>query len=203
MVYSPHLGDKLTDWQLIELSGGQSLLLDKDIVEYGPCYGLDLLMWTPWARSYTMIESDPKILDHLSPFITALQRGEGVTVGAQGGGKGAAPVRLIDANLQHRLPLPDQMADVVIDFGTVDNVLAGYAPYEEAARLLRPGGVLLITYANLDFFKEPMSACGDEQRFSPGELAKHLVYTIDAFDVIARFAENQPRAGMSLRRNRW
>lgn len=184
---SPHLGDKLVDWKLIEVMGGQGLFTGKDVLEFGPSYGIDLIMWAPWTASYTMIESAADVLDHLHPIVAWL-------------GQHGRTVSIIPHNLQAHIPLPDQCVDVVIDFGTIDNVLAGYGPYMEAARLLRPGGHLLSTYANRLVLQEPTSSCGDEQRFYPNDLLKELGSV--GLSVCYRIAEDQPRAGLICQKSR-
>lgn len=192
-LFSPHLGDKLVDWALLARAGGQTLVVDKDILELGPSYGIDLMMWAPYARSYTMIESAPNVIDHLQPMVDLLRAR-------------ACAVSLITANLQHGDPshvlMPGQQtptADLVIDFGTVDNVLDGLHPFAMAYRALRPGGMLLTTYANRGYFEEEYSPSGDELRFTPQALANFFRHELGALTVV-RMGEDQPRAGMAVQR---
>lgn len=183
----PHLGDKLIDWELLAKAGGMELLIDKDVLEFGPSYGIDLYMFGPYARSYTMIESAPDVLDHLQPLTKLLND------------RDAAALTIV-RNLQQPLDtFVGNSYDLVIDFGTVDNVLAGVAPYEEALRVLRPGGVLLTTYANQKVLGSKFSECGDEVRFDPGGLASWFSGYGDPF---VRIHEDQPRAGMAVRRRK-
>lgn len=186
-LFSPHLGDKLVDWKLLTAAGGQDLVAGKDILELGPSYGLDLMMWAPWAKSYSMIESALDVVEHIEPVIARLWKQ-----------KYACSVALHIHNMQN-LPFPVSSAryDLVIDFGTVDNVLNGSKPYDEALRALRPGGWLLTTYANFAYFKETLSACGDELRFDPGTLAEVLRQHAD---VRHRLFEDQPRAAMAVQK---
>lgn len=183
----PHLGDKLIDWDLLAKAGGMDLLIGKDVLEFGPSYGIDLYMFAPYARSYTMIESAPDVLDHLQPLTRLLNDRD-------------AAALVIVRNLRQPLDaFAGKNYDLVIDFGTVDNVLAGVKPYEEAMRLLRPGGVLLTTYANRKVLGTEFSECGDEVRFDPGGLASWFTGLGDPF---VRIHEDQPRAGMAVRRGK-
>lgn len=185
----PHLGDKLVDWQLLAAAGGMELLIDKNVLELGPSYGLDVYAFTPYAKSYVVVESAPDVLAHLESLRHAvwLQTAR------------VNPPVIIKHNLQ--LPI-DKVADggydLVIDFGTIDNVLGGYLPYREAARVLKPGGVLLTTYANWAHFKTDKSPSGDEVRLHPEELA-HELSTMD-LEVYVRLFEDQPRAAMAARK---
>lgn len=182
---SPYLADKLTDWELLARAGGQPLMIDKDVLELGPSYGIDLMMWAPYARSYTMLDSAQDVHAHLAPLL-ATQRRWGRSV------------NLIDHNMQQPFPLPANAFDVVIDFGTIDNVLADTRPFHEALRVLKPGGVLLSTYANRDVFVESTSPSGDEIRFRPGALTAELLTAGSA--LVAVFGEDQPRAGVAVRK---
>lgn len=185
----PHLGDKLVDWQLLAAAGGMELLIDKNVLEFGPSYGLDVYAFAPYAKSYVCVESAPDVLGHLDGLCHAiwLQTAR------------INPPVIIKHNLQ--LPI-DKVADadydLVIDFGTIDNVLAGYLPYREAARVLRPGGVLLTTYANWAHFKTDKSPSGDEVRLHPLEL-DHELRGMD-LEPYVRLFEDQPRAAMAARK---
>lgn len=181
----PYLGDKLADWNLLRQAGGQELVIGKDVLELGPSFGVDLFCLAPYAKSYTMIESSPQVLDHLRFVVDRWQ-----ALGHD--------VALIQANLQHPLVFADATFDLIIDFGTIDNVIAGLEPYREACRVLRPGGVLLSTYASRDHFGTAMSDCGDEHRFYAREIKSLL--KDQHMDVFCHYNVDQPRAAIAARK---
>jgi hypothetical protein len=181
----PSLGDKMMDWQLLADAGGQAILQDRDVIEFGPSFGLDFFMWCPIVRSYMMIDSAPDIRAWLRPFIEIARDRD-------------IDAFLEEANLQRPLFTKASCCDVVIDFGTIDNVVAGFFPYSEAIRILRPGGHLISSYANYLYFREEKSPCGDEERFSPDHLAAFLVKL--GCEILIRKNEDQPRAGIVARK---
>jgi SAM-dependent methyltransferase len=184
-LFPPSLGDKMFDWQLLSEAGGQAILQDRDVVEFGPSFGVDFYMWAPIVKSYAMIDSAPDIMAWLVPLIeTFIERDFAVS--------------LHRSNLQNALPFKDACCDMVIDFGTIDNVLAGFHPYAEAARILRSGGILVSSYANYWFFREDKSPSGDEERFNPDQLAKFLAD--QGCEIRVRKNEDQPRAGIVARK---
>jgi SAM-dependent methyltransferase len=187
----PHLGDKLADLQLLAAAGGQMLLQDKTVLEFGPSYGVELYYLAPVTSLYVVVESAPDVIDHVRPLIELLNERKRCAT-------------LLTHDLRKPLPMAsatDAMGyDVVIDFGTVDNVLAtpNSLPYEEAIRVLKPGGTLITSYANFDHFKTRASECGDEYRFSSGELM--ALFKVLRCDVVYRQGEDQPRAGMVVKK---
>lgn len=181
----PHLSDKLIDWRLIEMAGGQELLTDKDVIDFGPSYGLDMITWSFFTKSYTVVESAPDVLAHIWTMKNCFRERD---------------IAIVEYNLQAPLKFfNDGSFDVVIDFGTIDNLISGLEPYREAWRLLRTGGHLFTTFANLRYFKTPISHAGDEHRFDPGELA-HSFFPSLGGTIVTRSGEDQPRAGMVIRK---
>lgn len=179
----PHLSDKLIDWKLIENAGGQNLLAGKDVIDFGPSFGLDMITWSFFTKSYTVVESAPDVLVHIRAMRRLFPERD---------------ITVYEHNLQIPLGYPDTSFDVVIDFGTVDNLIKGYAPFEEAWRLLRYGGYLFTTFANLNFFKTPISDCGDEHRFDPIDL-RALFYTLGG-RYVTHSGDDQPRAGLVVQK---
>lgn len=181
----PHLSDKLIDWELLVAAGGQEILLQKDVVEFGPSYSVDLFMWAPCTASYTMFDLDEEVIAHVERVLDPLNHA-------------GFAARLIKHDLRTPLPLADASADVVIDFGTIDNVLGGDLPYREAMRILRPGGYLLTSYANRRYFGKEMSDAGDEVRLDPHQLCE-LLRSLGS-NVFVRRYEDQPRAIMGAKK---
>lgn len=180
----PHLSDKLIDWRLIENAGGQTLFDGKDVIDFGPSFGLDMITWSFFTRSYTVVESAPDVLAHIWKLKNLFRERD---------------ISIVEHNLQKPLTFfGDESFDIVIDFGTVDNLISEMEPYREAWRLLRPGGYLFTTYANLRYFKTPISHARDEHRFDPTAL-------LDFFSELgARYlthsGDDQPRAGLVVRK---
>lgn len=181
----PHLSDKLIDWRLIENAGGQEIFTGKNVIDFGPSFGLDMITWSFFTKSYTVVDSDPDVLQHIKALSHLFCERN---------------IHVCDHNLRDGLKFYDDATfDVVIDFGTVDNLINGYEPYREAWRILRPGGTLLTTYANLDYFKQPISDCGDEHRFSPFALLNELFIPLGG-RFVTQSGLDQPRAGLVVQK---
>lgn len=177
---SPHFSDKIEDWMRIVAAGGEALFTDKDALDLGPSYGIDTYMFAPKCRSYTVVETAPDVLEHLTKLQTVIN------------------FNVVVHNLQKTLPFPDASFDTVLDLGTIDNVLGGIRVYQECIRVLRPGGVFVCSFANQDFLGDRFSPALDEERFTYSELAAALV-DAGAKDVVgARVA--QARAGLIARK---
>lgn len=180
-MHPPCLADKLIDWQLLAMQG-QGIFTDRDVIEFGPSFGIDLLMFGPSTRSYVVVESDPSVLAHLRKLEAVMEN-----------------VSVLQANLRYSLlGVADASFDVVLDFGTIDNV-GSDVPYQEAYRILRKGGLLLSTYANLRCFNGARtSPSGDEVRRDPWELREFLVGM--GMQVLGTIGETQIRAGIIARK---
>ncbi len=179
----PHLSDKLSDWRLIELAGGQTIFNGKDVIDFGPSYGLDMITWSYFTRSYTVIESAPDVLEHIMPMRNLFPERN---------------IKIVDHNLQEAILCDAESFDVVIDFGTIDNVMAGDSPFIDAMRILRVGGLLLSTFANYDHFGMPFSSSLDEHRFVPADLIARL--TGLGGKVVITTGLDHPRAGLVMRK---
>lgn len=181
----PHLSDKLIDWRLIENTGGQGIFAEKDVIDFGPSFGLDMITWSFFTKSYTVVESAPDVLAHISMFKKMFRERD---------------ITIVEHNLQKPLSFfPDGSFDVVIDFGTIDNLISGLDPYREAWRLLRPGGILLTTFANLRHFGKPISDCGDEHRFDPDVLFNLFTEELGG-QYITHGGTNDPRASLAVQK---
>jgi SAM-dependent methyltransferase len=65
--------------------------------------------------------------------------------------RSAQGVRLRQADLEAPVPLPDRAADLVVSLSTIEYLRAPEPFVREAARLLRPGGHLLLHTMNIAF----------------------------------------------------
>lgn len=179
----PHFGDKYDDWRRIAEAGGDALFTGKDVLDIGPCYGLDIYAFAAKARSYTVIDSDPAVINHLA----WLSSGQGPRF------------NLIVANLQNGIPCEEDFFDTVLDLGTLDNVLAGIGIYQDAMRVLRRRGVFVCSYANRDVLTERFSPSGDEERFRFDELQDVLIAG-GATQITSMDARTHARAGLIARK---
>jgi SAM-dependent methyltransferase len=177
----PHFGDKFDDWRRLAEAGGEALLTNKDVLDIGPCYGLDVFAFAPKTRSYTVIDSDPTVLAHMS-WLSSGPR-----------------FNLIHANLKNGIPCDDEFFDTVFDFGTLDNVLGGIHLYQEAIRILRRRGVFICSYANREVLSGQLSDSGDEERFTFDELQRALI-DAGATQVTSMDSRTHARAGLIARK---
>jgi len=177
---SPHFSDKIEDWLRIVQAGGEALFTDKDVLDLGPSYGIDTYMFAPKCRSYTVVETAPDVLEHLAKLQSVVN------------------FNVVVHNLQRTLPFSDASFDLVMDLGTLDNVLGGVLPYQECMRVLRPGGLFLCAFANQEVLGTRFSECGDEERRTYHELVA-LLTDAGAKDVVGARVM-QARAGLIARK---
>lgn len=181
MLQPPHVGDKFEDWQRLVEAGGESILAGKDVLDLGPSYGVEIYALAPKTRSYTVVESDPSVLEHLERLAILVK------------------FHVARHNLQNGIPFEDRMFDTVIDFGTIDNVLGGIGIYQECLRVLRPGGVFVCSYANQNVLGSRHSPSGDEERFTFDELQSALIKA-GAIMVTSIGDRTHARAGLIARK---
>jgi ubiquinone/menaquinone biosynthesis C-methylase UbiE len=102
----------------------------------------------------------------------------------------AAPnLRYIMGDL-HRLPFPESSFDVIVAFEIIDQVPDFIQVLQEFKRLLRPGGVLLISTPNRVVSTELEKTSNPYQRreFSPNELVEMLsTYFRPPFQIFGQF----------------
>jgi SAM-dependent methyltransferase len=172
-------GDKAVDREALQLAGGLGVITGKRVLEIGPCYGLDARDFAPLAALYVVVDLDELVFEWLRGFAPR-----------------AAPI-LADARL---LPCRGAQFDTVLDFGSLDNTGHPEQGYEEACRVLRPGGVLVSTYGNAAVLGRGAARLLPPD-YSPGEFYSYpqeLVWLLESqgLTVACRAHENQPRAIM-------
>lgn len=123
----PPAGDKAVDRWALASAGGPAILVDRRVLEIGPCYGVDAEEFAGIARPYVVVDIDELVIEWIRRFAPR-------AVGLVG-----------DARA---LPFASGVFDVVLDFGSLDNVGQPLLGYAEASRVLAPGGVLVTTYGN-------------------------------------------------------
>lgn len=148
---APPLSDKLTDWAGLADVGGEGLIHGKDVLDVGPLYGVDALVFASKAKSYTLLDYSEAVLEHchnVEPL-----------------------ARLVRGDVCQPWPLESAGFDTVLDFSTFDDVEYPERAYAEAARVLRPGGSLVTSFANARVVLPPT----DYQTQDPGDLERLLV----------------------------
>jgi SAM-dependent methyltransferase len=124
----PPLSDKLTDWSALAEMGGEIFVTGKDVLDVGPLYGIDALMFATKARSYVVLDSALSVVAHIARVAPA--------------------AALVHANAECEWPFKPSTFDTVLDFSTFDDLADPMHGYREAFRVLRPGGVLVSAYGN-------------------------------------------------------
>lgn len=167
-----NLSDKLADWEILAQVGGTDLIRDKVVLDIGPAWGTDAYMLGPIAKRWVALDSSPAVLQHLNDHRIPCTEGDAAAI-----------------------PFPDDTFDTVIDFSSIDDTLGDpLACYAECARVLKPGGVLISSYANA-------RACPPDAAYrmqDPHNLAEYCrSLGLNAF---RREYEGQPRAVMVFRK---
>jgi ubiquinone/menaquinone biosynthesis C-methylase UbiE len=139
---TPDLASKLVDWRALAGAGGEDLIYGKRVLDLGGSYGLDAYMFAHKTTrvldlrdprficavgSYTMIDIEPHSVDWI---------------------RAHCPETTCVLGDIHDLPFKDESFDTVLDFSTLDNITDPMRGYDEAVRVLAPGGTLLTTFAN-------------------------------------------------------
>src|ERR1700691_5462746 len=124
------LSDKLFDWEALAAAGGEALFVGKRVLEAGPGCGVDAAVWSDKAEDYVVVDDDVDVLARVAAIAPrAICRRDDFT----------KPWPWVPASF-----------DTVVDFSSFDDAPAPAQAYREAARVLRPGGHLVTTFANAD-----------------------------------------------------
>ncbi|MEA5517151.1 class I SAM-dependent methyltransferase [Nodularia sp. UHCC 0506] len=82
-----------------------------------------------------------------------------------------------------QLPLPDQSFDAVLNCVSVQYVQYPEAIFAEIHRILKPGGVAIISFSNRMFFQKAIQAWRDASEATRVELVKHYFTSVPGFTV--------------------
>jgi SAM-dependent methyltransferase len=166
--WSLFLSDKLADWQLFAVAGGEPLLKDARVLNLGPGYGLEEFVLARHAKEWIALDSSLWVLERARVL---------------------EPKILTRVTMLPELPADLGEFDLVLDFSTLDDIAEPLAGYRAVARLLRPGGRLVTTYAN-------------RRKTQPGTEPEDLAVAMAScgLDVLYRTYEDQARAGMIAQR---
>jgi SAM-dependent methyltransferase len=145
----PPLSDKLIDWRVLAAMGGTPFMAGRLVLDLGPGFGLDALMFAGGARLYVALDTSAHVLAWVRRLAPA------------------ACCVLADAQA---LPFRAGAFDLVLDFSTIDNCTDPATAYCEAADVLNGAGVFVTTYANALIVK----AVDGESPCEPAWLAQLL-----------------------------
>jgi SAM-dependent methyltransferase len=94
-----------------------------------------------------------------------------------------------DLNKNPQLPLPDQEFDAVLNCVSIQYLQYPDAVFQEIHRILKPGGIAIISFSNRMFFQKAIAAWRDGTEASRVQLVKRYFQSIPGFgtpEVIAR-----------------
>ncbi|MBF2029154.1 MAG: methyltransferase domain-containing protein [Oscillatoriales cyanobacterium C42_A2020_001] len=98
-------------------------------------------------------------------------------------------------NQDPKLPLEDVSFEAVLNTVSVQYIQYPEAVFSEIQRILKPGGVAIISFSNRMFFQKAIAAWRDGSEASRVELVKRYFRAIPGFtepEVIARQAQTPP-----------
>ncbi|MBF2002845.1 MAG: class I SAM-dependent methyltransferase [Synechococcales cyanobacterium C42_A2020_086] len=92
-------------------------------------------------------------------------------------------------NQQQLLPLPDQSFDAVLNAVSVQYLQFAEAVFAEIYRILKPGGICIVSFSNRMFYEKAIQAWRDSSESERVELVKRYFAAVPGFsepEVIAR-----------------
>jgi hypothetical protein len=96
---------------------------------------------------------------------------------------------LQNLNQNPKLPLPDQDFDAVLNCVSIQYLQYPDAVFSEIYRILKPGGIAIISFSNRMFYQKAITAWRDGTEQSRVELVKNYFQSVPGFstpEVIAR-----------------
>lgn len=103
---------------------------------------------------------------------------------------------LQDLNQNQTFPLPDQSFDAVLNTVSIQYVQYPEAVFKQIHRILKPGGIVIISFSNRMFFQKAIQAWRDGSEANRVDLVKYYFESVPGFsapEVIVR----HPQAGAS------
>lgn len=86
-----------------------------------------------------------------------------------------------DLNKNPKLPLPDRDFDAVLNCVSVQYLQYPEAIFSEIYRILKPGGIAIISFSNRMFYQKAITAWRDSSETSRVELVKHYFQSVPGF----------------------
>ncbi|WP_414529454.1 class I SAM-dependent methyltransferase [Nodularia chucula] len=84
-------------------------------------------------------------------------------------------------NQQPQLPLPDQSFDAVLNCVSIQYIQYPEALFAEIYRILKPGGLAIISFSNRMFFQKAIQVWRDASEKTRVELVKHYFASVPGF----------------------
>lgn len=166
------LSDKLFDWYVLSKAGGEALISERTVLDVGPGFGLDAMVFASMARRYIVLDVDDDVLHRVATL---------------------APSAEIHKGDARAMPFGDGEFNLVIDFSTFDDTDDPLACYRHAIRVLAARGRLVTTFANGLFGKGvAQTSC------RPDELMRF--FESQGLLVLRRMNWDQPRAALVVRK---
>ncbi|MEP0871092.1 methyltransferase domain-containing protein [Trichocoleus desertorum AS-A10] len=97
-----------------------------------------------------------------------------------------------DLNQEPKLPLPDQSFDAVLNTVSVQYLQYPEAIFSEIHRVLKPGGIAIVSFSNRMFYQKAIQAWRDSSEEYRVELVKRYFTSVPGFpepEAIARRAQ--------------
>lgn len=92
-------------------------------------------------------------------------------------------------NLNHTLPLPDESFDAVLNTVSVQYLQYPEAIFAEIHRILKPGGICIVSFSNRMFYQKAIQAWRDAPEYARVELVKQYIHSVDGFSTPEVIAE--------------
>ncbi len=137
------------------------------------------------------LQPDTRILDMMSSWVSHLPaeiefahvEGHGLNAEELARNRRLNHYFVQNLNEQPQLPLPDQSFDAVLNCVSVQYMQYPEAIFAEIHRILKPGGIVIISFSNRMFFQKAIQAWRDASEASRVELVKHYFTSVPGFTV--------------------
>ncbi|MGB8700292.1 MAG: class I SAM-dependent methyltransferase [Thermosynechococcaceae cyanobacterium] len=101
-----------------------------------------------------------------------------------------------DLNQQPKLPFPDQSFDAVLNAVSVQYLQYPEAIFAEIYRILKPGGVSIVSFSNRMFFQKAIQIWRDSSEPERLELVKRYFQAINGFEAIQTISRSSPMGNL-------
>ncbi len=135
------------------------------------------------------LQPDTRILDMMSSWVSHLPaeiefahvEGHGLNAEELARNRRLNHYFVQNLNDQPQLPLPDQSFDAVLNCVSVQYMQYPEAIFAEIHRILKPGGIAIISFSNRMFFQKAIQAWRDTSEATRVELVKRYFTSVPGF----------------------